>query len=99
MEGTRVVCRSVRRRMMREIYSSHSSRHTAQNALGALNSLTQCSVAWVGNGIAPDPTLWLMPSSPPAEVQDSQYFLPVYSSLSAVGMSTNSHTHFSLGCQ
>lgn len=40
MGGTGVVCRSVRRRMMREIYSPHSSRRSAQNTLKVLNSLT-----------------------------------------------------------
>lgn len=39
MGGTGVVCRSVRR-MMREIYSPHSSRRSAQNTLKVLNSLT-----------------------------------------------------------
>lgn len=34
--GTGVVCRSARR-MMKEIYSSHSSRHSAQSTLKELN--------------------------------------------------------------
>lgn len=62
MGGTGVVCRSVRKRLMREIYSPHSSKHSAQNTLKALNSLTYPShIAGGRNPRASRPTIWLLP--------------------------------------
>lgn len=55
MGGTGVVCRSVRKRTMREIYSPHSTRRSAQYTLKALNSLTsRCYMAGERN-LAPAP--------------------------------------------
>lgn len=55
MGGTGVVCRSVRKRTMREIYSPHSTRRSAQYTLKALNSLTSRCYMVGERNLAPAP--------------------------------------------
>lgn len=80
MVGTGVVCRSVRRRTMREIYSPHSNRHSAQNTLKS-SEFTHVMLCYIvgERNLSPAlpfgscPHLWLKCRTP-------NIFLPLFSS-------------------